>query len=427
MTLRKKIMAVLAIPLLALVTSMAGMLVARVQTNEALGAERHAVALRATYEQVLTDLDDAETGTRGYVLTGKKDFLRPYTTGRAHLQADMMTLRGLVAGDATNMAEVDQLQVLANERMSILQSTQLLAPVTALTDRRQMIDEMSLGKYLMDQARALVSRDEAEAARLLQQRERGLDASRRISFLIGIVGTPFAVLASLLVILVFMQRLVARIRRTEENARRLEEGIPFDEASMSEDELGRLERMLVRSGTRVVELQAELRRQATVDPLTRLTNRRGFLPMAEHQLAIAKRTHQPVALLFADLDGLKSVNDSKGHAMGDSMITEAAYVMRQTFRASDLIARMGGDEFCILFAAGTESEAEAVISRMEATIGDRNAQEGRPFTLSVSTGLAFFDPERPCSLDTLISEADTRMYTRKRERSDTHAEVEPVA
>ena len=60
-------------------------------------------------------------------------------------------------------------------------------------------------------------------------------------------------------------------------------------------------------------------------------------------------------MLFADLDGLKWVNDTLGHALGDAMITEAAYVMRQTFRASDLIARMGGDEFCILFAAGSTS------------------------------------------------------------------------
>ena len=97
----------------------------------------------------------------------------------------------------------------------------------------------------------------------------------------------------------------------------MESGMPLREPSTSDDELGRLERVLVQSGTRIGELQAELRRMGTSDALTRLMNRRGFLPTAEHQLKVAKRTHQPLALMFLDLDGLKRVNDTLGHATGD--------------------------------------------------------------------------------------------------------------
>jgi diguanylate cyclase (GGDEF)-like protein len=207
----------------------------------------------------------------------------------------------------------------------------------------------------------------------------------------------------------------------------LEEGVPLGEPSTSDDELGRLDQVLVRSGTRVVELQDELRRMGTADPLTRLMNRRGFLPTADHHLEMARRTHVPTALMFLDLDGLKHVNDTLGHAAGDAMITEAAYVMRQTFRASDLIARMGGDEFCVLFATESEAAADAAMTRLQEAVRLANAQEGRPFELSFSTGVAMFDPEQPCSVDQLLAIADERMYVSKRAKASARANAAPVA
>jgi diguanylate cyclase (GGDEF)-like protein len=155
-------------------------------------------------------------------------------------------------------------------------------------------------------------------------------------------------------------------------------------------------------------------------------NRRGFLPTAEHHLEMAKRTHMPTGLMFLDLDGLKHVNDTLGHAAGDAMITEAAYVMRQTFRASDLIARMGGDEFCVLFATESEATADVAMTRLQEAVQLANAQEGRPFELSLSTGVAMFDPEQPCSLDQLMATADERMYVNKRAKASARANVAPV-
>jgi len=225
---------------------------------------------------------------------------------------------------------------------------------------------------------------------------------------------PLGVLASLLVVMLFVQRLAGRIVRTEEIARMMEAGMPLREPSTSDDELGRLERVLVQSGRRVGELQGELRRMGTSDSLTRLMNRRGFLPTAEHQLKVAKRTHQPIALMFLDLDGLKQVNDTLGHSAGDRMLTEGAFVLRETFRASDLIGRMGGDEFCVLFAATSYHTAKIALARLKNATDVANAQEGRPFTLSFSAGVAMFDPDDPCTLDQLIALADEQMYVRKR-------------
>jgi diguanylate cyclase (GGDEF)-like protein len=201
--------------------------------------------------------------------------------------------------------------------------------------------------------------------------------------------------------------------------------MPLGEPSTSNDELGRLERVLVRSGTRVVELQGELRRMGTSDALTRVLNRRGFIPSAEHQLAVAKRTHQPMALVFLDLDGLKRVNDAQGHAAGDGMITEAAYVLGQTFRASDLIGRLGGDEFCVLFATESEDMTNVALARLEELVEKTNDQPGRPCSMSFSAGLAMFDPEQPSTLDELMAIADGRMYEAKRAKAGARSDGAP--
>lgn len=422
MSLRSKILAIMALPLIVLVIATSALLRSRERTTEALVAERNAVAVRDTLEHILVDLTDAEDATRGYVLTGEPSFLEPYTLGSEALAVDMRTLTGLVASDGVASEEVAKLRELTNRRFSLLQTLQLLAPVTDFTNHGQLIRDLNSGKTTMDEIRALVNREESEAADLLARKKHALDASDHISFLVGIIGLPVGVLASLVVVMLFVQHLAGRIVRTEEIGRMMEEGMPLREPSTSDDELGRLERVLVQSGRHVAELQGELRRMGTSDALTRLTNRRGFLPTAEHQLKVAKRTHQPIALMFLDLDGLKKVNDTLGHSAGDTMITEGAFVLRETFRASDLIARMGGDEFCVLFAADSYHSAKIALTRLKNAVDETNAQEGRPFSLSFSAGVAMFDPEDPCTLDQLIAQADQQMYLRKRaKRSEAQA------
>ena len=414
MSLRFKILAVIVFPLVVLVAATFALFASRQLTTAALIAERREAALHDSFGQVLIDLTEAESATRGFVLTGETSFLEPFRAGQARLPQDMQALTDLSKDNPMDSKVVADLRVLANERVSILQTTQLMAPIDDLTNHTELIQLLTSGKAVMDQIRSLIDREETEGAKALALRQANLDASRHLSFLIGIVGMPLSFLASLLLVMLFTQRLVNRIRRTEEIARMLDEGMPLGEASTSDDELGRLERVLVSSGTRVVELQDELRRMGTADALTRLMNRRGFMPTAEHHLEVAKRKHEPLALMFLDLDGLKNVNDTLGHAAGDGMITEAAYVMRRTFRASDLIARMGGDEFCVLFAADSETAATAAALRLQEAIDAINDQEGRPFELAMSAGIAMFDPEDPVTLDALMAVADRRMYGSKR-------------
>jgi diguanylate cyclase (GGDEF)-like protein len=416
--IRSKFLAVMGVPALFLGMSTAAMIDAGAQTARSLEEERRAAAVESSFQQVEGDLVDAENATNGYLATGESGLLDLHTAAVARFARDLTTLVEQSTGGELSPPEAQALRRLADQRVSILRSLQLLAPIDDATNRDELKRLTSSGSSVMNRFQALLDREEAEADRRLEARQRSLDSARRTWFLVGMGGIPLGMLVSLAAVGLYTHRLGRRISRTEHVAHLLDEGMPLGEPSTSKDELGRLERVLIRTGTRVVELQGELRRMGTADTLTRLLNRRGFIPSAEHQLGVAKRTHQPMALVFLDLDGLKRVNDTLGHAAGDGMITEAAYVMSQTFRASDLIGRVGGDEFCVLFATDSEDAAKVALTRLEEGVDRTNEQQGRPFSLSFSAGLAMFDPEQPSTLDELMAIADERMYEAKRAKTD---------
>jgi diguanylate cyclase (GGDEF)-like protein len=157
------------------------------------------------------------------------------------------------------------------------------------------------------------------------------------------------------------------------------------------------------------------------DELTGLYNRRGFFTLAEQQLKLACRSKRPQVLLFADIDDMKWINDSFGHVQGDTALTDAADVLRQTFRDSDIIARIGGDEFAVL-AVEAGQNAEALTTRLEEQLRAHKPKPERPYELSMSMGIAHYNPESPCSLDELMVLADVKMYQQKQEGKNLRQE-----
>ncbi|HEY3819139.1 MAG TPA: diguanylate cyclase [Polyangiaceae bacterium] len=157
----------------------------------------------------------------------------------------------------------------------------------------------------------------------------------------------------------------------------------------------------------------ELRALSLRDELTQLYNRRGFLALAEQHVKTAIRGGQPFTLLYADLNGLKRINDELGHVVGDRAITDAARVLKNTFRDSDVVARLGGDEFVVLIADAGPANGDVLIRRLRDATRAHN-KPGGPYRLSMSIGLAFYDPHEPQPLHDLIAAADQRMYSAKR-------------
>ena len=151
------------------------------------------------------------------------------------------------------------------------------------------------------------------------------------------------------------------------------------------------------------------------DRLTGLHARQAFLALAEQQLKAANRSMEPVLFFFADVDHLKSINDSLGHPEGDLALADSADILRRTFRGSDIIARIGGDEFVVL-AMEAAGNAEALKARLKKQLHAHNAERQRPCELSISVGTACYDPASPCSLDELLARADADMYREKRKK-----------
>ena len=179
----------------------------------------------------------------------------------------------------------------------------------------------------------------------------------------------------------------------------------------------------VRCAAKQYTLQAELGNLALTDELTGLYNRRGFMALTERQLKLGRRSGRGMLLFMMDVDHLKQINDSFGHWEGDSALKRTAEVLEETFRDSDVVARLGGDEFAVL-AIEAAGHCEATIkARLLELLKSTNA--GQPgYAVSLSLGVARFDPDSPASIAELMIKADKAMYEQKRQRLASRFETE---
>lgn len=168
-----------------------------------------------------------------------------------------------------------------------------------------------------------------------------------------------------------------------------------------------------------VRLHARLERLALFDDLTGLPNRTLTLDLLERALASAERGTRPVAVLFADLDGFKGVNDRHGHATGDEALRTAASRLRSAVRGGDSVGRLGGDEFVVICPEADEEVAGVIASRVHAAFADDLSGDtpGLPAALrvGVSVGVAIGRPPfAPGAAEALVDTADAAMYAMKR-------------
>jgi diguanylate cyclase (GGDEF)-like protein len=169
---------------------------------------------------------------------------------------------------------------------------------------------------------------------------------------------------------------------------------------------------VARTVSRLRRTEEELSRLALVDDLTGLANRRAFVTVGEQLRLVADRAGETVLVVYADLDGMKAINDRHGHAAGDEALRQAARLLRETFREADLVARIGGDEFCVLLP-DRAAEAKAGIDRLRAAVAPRAGAGFPPVALSL--GVAEGSPG--CDIEGLIRRADAAMYADKALRS----------
>ena len=166
------------------------------------------------------------------------------------------------------------------------------------------------------------------------------------------------------------------------------------------------------------DIEKKLRILTLNDQLTGLYNRRGFNTLTIQQMKFADRMKKGLCILYADLDNLKWINDNFGHREGDEAIRSVAKIFRNTFRDSDIIARVGGDEFAVCVTGAEKEDLPLIKARLQKTVKEYNKLHSTQFDISISIGTAYYDPENPLNIDELLTEADARMYAIKWEKNN---------
>jgi diguanylate cyclase (GGDEF)-like protein len=153
---------------------------------------------------------------------------------------------------------------------------------------------------------------------------------------------------------------------------------------------------------------------ANMDELTGIPNRRAFMALTQQTLDQCRRLQIPASMLFLDLDGFKEINDHYGHSEGDRALRAFAQVLQENFRDADIVGRLGGDEFAVLLFNCSEEGAQQAVRRLQGRLDSYNHSAASDYDIHFSVGHVMANTSRRCVVEALLTEADARMYERKR-------------
>ena len=183
--------------------------------------------------------------------------------------------------------------------------------------------------------------------------------------------------------------------------------------------------MIHRSASLAVE-SARLRMQATTDGLTGIANLRYLQVRLEHELARIRRYDVPMALLMFDMDGFKGINDKHGHGAGNDMLTGLVDLMKRRLRKADMMARFGGDEFCIILFHTKPENAMVVGEEVRKLVEEHPFQtRAGAFRVTLSIGVAAVDGTSELTWEQLVEQADAALYHSKRQGKNRVAMFHP--
>lgn len=350
---------------------------ARIVVSDGLSDEAAVAVLGATH-RVLHDFESAETGQRGYLLTGDESYLAPYYKGVRDLDETVLQLQRVTGDDEKSLELIARVEHIKTNKVIELARTIELA---RSGNRAAAIDlvQSGEGKQYMDELRndidqlLVLWRDRRNAATR--------DAQTRL-----VVGTAALVVVAALVCCLLVYTLIVQRR----------------------------------AFAKVHAWSAALDQEAAQDALTGLPNRRRLLGAIDALSAQPTADKPRTALFYLDIDGFKSVNDALGHSAGDVLLRRLAEALRSATRQQDMLARVGGDEF-VLFATacGDDEQLRELAARLIARVrhvGDK--EHGGRFDIGVSVGIATW-PDRVDSIEQLLDVADAAMYAAKQNGRST--------
>lgn len=358
-----------------LIAAAAFMYEARVIVEDGV-AEDIAFSVLSTTNRVLDDLQDAETGQRGYLLTGSADYLQPYERGSRDVGPAMRQLYDVAGADSASVDIVYRIDVLQRRKLAELARTIDLARGGDRAGAVTLV-QTDVGKREMDRLRG----EFAQLSQRWQARQHGAasDARERVMFGAGALAVVAMFVGGLLAYALVVQR---------------------------------------RAFANISAYSLAMDREAALDSLTGLPNRRSLLAAVDAVAAQSGIESRKVALLYLDVDGFKSVNDVLGHSAGDVFLRRLAKWLSAVVRRQDVLARIGGDEFVALLTDyGNDDDLRRLAHRLiEQVHAVAQAEYAGRFSIGLSIGIATY-PDRVTNIRQLLDVADAAMYVAKRERS----------
>ncbi|WP_370280597.1 diguanylate cyclase [Pontibacterium sp.] len=393
----------------------------------------HTHEVIVTSEILLGQLRDAETGQRGYLLTGEPDYLEPYLSGVEGTKSLLTTLQSLTVDNAEQQETLQQVSALVDRKFAELSETIEFARAGD-TERALQIVKEDVGKHLMDRIRDQIGGFRKVEQQLLIQREAAYERSQQyLEFLF--FAEVIVLILMIFAISIYIQRTLVRplVVMAKDAKRSESDGCRFNAASTSSDEIGALARALTsmqkaidERTAELEELSEELKRErdnalqsSVTDALTGLNNRRKFDEVIENELKRAYRDRSYLDLTLLDIDFFKSINDTYGHAKGDEVLKDVAQCLKNmSRRPNDFVFRIGGEEFVFLTSRQDTRCATAFAEQLRASVEALQLpNQGSKVSdfVTVSAGVVSVVPGPEDTTDSLLRAADRRLYKAKSE------------
>lgn len=325
-------------------------------------------------EQLKGAVHGALRGERGYLLTDDPSFLKPYTKAREETPLLLHRLRFITGDNASQRHRVESLVPLLDNYYQLLEKTIALQR-SGSSNAAVEIVHRGADRNRVDALLTVLEQIEAEERRLLIERRAAYSMAARDSDLNSLHMTGLALLFLVITAGAAISASRARLR--------------------------------------YLSVTDQLNRTATTDELTGLANRRSFMRSLEIELNRARRSSSPLTVAILDIDHFKNVNDTYGHPAGDDVLRDMATTIKDAMRLTDIVGRIGGEEFAILMPNTDVRSARAFCDRLRAVAANNDIQlkADKAIRVTVSCGIALLEPGEKS--DQWINRADRALYEAK--------------
>ncbi len=333
-------------------------------------------------QSYLTTIEDAESGQRGFLLTGNEEYLAPYNAAKEAITGRLNRLADLTKQDGDSARSMQQLKALTAAKFNELGLT--------IQKRRESGLEAALAVVNTNEGNYETAAIRKVAAEI-DRKVRGRQDSSEDNYNASVFRTELSFTAALVSQMILLLILSLSVQRD------------LTYRARAQVELEEHKRRLV------VALDNE-KSLSRSDYLTGLANRRAFEELFEMECKRSRRYNRPITLVYLDLDDFKKVNDGRGHQTGDEVLLAVATTLRSSLRSTDCVARIGGDEFAILLPETDEEGARIIMNKLNAVLQTLLTPTNWP--IGFSFGVVTF-PAPLESLETMLERADKLMYEAK--------------